>query len=65
MITIFEEKNSHFLAQVRHNWASRGAIEGKEKSFKFNPRDDEQVESSPALRVWSHEGSVLDPKIAQ
>ena len=38
--------------------ASRSAIEEvkKGKSSKFNPRDDEQVKSSPNLMVWSQEG---------
>ena len=33
------------------------------KSSKFNPHNDEQVKSSPALKVWMHEGSYLYPKI--
>ena len=28
----------------------------KWKSSKFYPRDDEQVKSSPTLKVWSHKG---------
>ena len=37
--------------------ASRIPIEEvkKGKLSKFNPRDDEQVKSSPALKVWTHE----------
>ena len=37
----------------------------KGKLSKFNPLNDEQVKSSPALNVWSHEGSNLYPKKAQ
>ena len=49
------------------NSASRGAREDpkKGKSSEFNPRDDEQVKSSPSLKAWPHEGSNLYPKIAQ
>ena len=44
---------------------SRGPREEvkKGKSSKFNPQNDEQVKSSPALKVWSHEGSNLYPKM--
>ena len=31
----------------------------KRKSSEFNPQKDEQVKSSPSLKVWSHE-SVKD-----
>ena len=37
----------------------------KGKSSEFNPRDNEQVKSSPAVKVWSHGGSNLNPKTAQ
>ena len=49
------------------NSASRGAREGLKKgnSSEFNPQDYEQVKSSPSLKVWSHEGSNLYPKMAQ
>ena len=49
------------------NSASRRAREvpKKGKSSEFNPRNYEQVKSSPSLTVWSHEGSNLYPKIAQ
>ena len=45
--------------------ASRSAIEEvkKGKSSKFNPRDDEQVKSSPNLKVWSQEGYICHPQI--
>ena len=33
----------------------RGNKEGK--SSEFNPQNDEQVKSSPATMLWSHEGS--------
>ena len=43
------------------NSASRRAREvpKKRKSSKFNPKNYEKVESSPPLKVWSHE-SVKD-----
>ena len=46
------------------NSGSRGPREEvkKGKSSEFNPRNGEQVKSSPASNVWSHEGSNLDPK---
>ena len=49
------------------NSASRRAREGlkKGKSSEFNPQEYEQVNSSPSLKVWSHEGSNLYPKMAQ
>ena len=49
------------------NSASRWAREvpKKGKSSEFNSRNYEQVKSSPSLKVWSHEGSILTPKIAQ
>ena len=37
----------------------------KGKSSEFNPQKDEQVKSSPSLKVWSHERSNLYPKMAQ
>ena len=37
----------------------------KGKLSKFNPQHDEQVKPSPALKVWSHEGSNLYPKFAK
>ena len=45
------------------NLGSRGHREEvkKGKSSKFNPPNDEQVKSSPALKVWSHEGSNIHP----
>ena len=46
----------------RHR-AARAAKKGK--SSKFNPRDDEQLKSGPNLKVWSHEGFIHHPKIAQ
>ena len=47
--------------------ASRRATEGlkKEKSSECNPQKDEQVKSSPAVKVWSHEGSNLYQKMAK
>ena len=42
---------------------SGGPREKKGKISKFNPLDNEQVKSSPALKVWSHEGSKLYPKM--
>ena len=46
---------------------SRGPREEvkKGKSSKFNPSNNEQVKSSPALKVWSHEGSNRYPKMAK
>ena len=43
------------------NSASRKAREGlkKGKSSKFNPRNYEQVQSSPSAKVWSHK-SIKD-----
>ena len=41
-----------------------GRFQKKGKSSKFNPRNYEQVKSSPSLKVWSHEGSILTPKMA-
>ena len=37
----------------------------KGKSSEFNPQKDEQVKSSPSLKVWSHKCSNLYPKMAQ
>ena len=37
----------------------------KGKSSEFNPRNDGQVKSSPAGKVWSHESSNLYPKIGK
>ena len=44
--------------------ASRSSIEEvkKGKSSKFNPRDDEQVKSSPSLKVWSDDGVKITAK---
>ena len=41
--------------------ASRRAREGlkKGKSLEFNPRNNEQVQSSPSAKVWSHK-SIKD-----
>ena len=52
------------------NWdnsASRRAREGskKGKSSEFNPRNNEQVKSSPTIKVWSHGGSNLYPKMVK
>ena len=49
------------------NSASRSAIKEvkKGKSSKFNHRDDEQVKSSLNLKVLSHEGSILHPKMGK
>ena len=35
----------------------------KGKSSEFNPRNYEQVKSSPSLTVWSHKGSTLYQKL--
>ena len=45
----------------RANSASRKTTKGfkKGKSSEFNPKDYEQVKSSPSLKVWSHEGSTF------
>ena len=51
----------------RANLGSKGPMEEvkKGKSSKSNPQNYEQVKSSPALKVWSHEGSNLYPKFAK
>ena len=43
------------------NLASRGAreVSKKGKSSEFNPRNYEQVQSSPSPKVWSHK-SIKD-----
>ena len=40
-------------------------IQKKGKSSEFNPRDDEQVKSGPAVKVQSREGFILTSKINQ
>ena len=40
-------------------------LKWKGKSSEFNPKDYEQVKSSPSLKVWSHDGSNLHPKMTQ
>ena len=49
------------------NSGSRGPREEvkKGKSSKSNHPNDEQVKSSATLKVWSHEGSNLHPKMAK
>ena len=49
---------------IRRNSASRRAREGlkKGKSSEFNPQNNEQVKSSPALKVWSHESVKVTVK---
>ena len=49
------------------NSASRRASEvpKKGKSSEFNPKDYEQVKSSPSRKVLSHDGSNLYPKMAK
>ena len=42
-----------------------GRVLKKEKSSECDPQKDEQVKSSPAVKVWSHEGSNLHHKMAQ
>ena len=37
----------------------------KGKSSEFHPRNNEQVKSSPTLKVWSHGGSYLYPNMAK
>ena len=51
----------------RANLGSRGPREEvkKGKYSEFNPGNDEQVKSSLAPKVWSHEGSNLHPKNGQ
>ena len=52
-----------FLLRLSENNHSRVMFMAKfGKSSEFNPKNGEQVKSSPASNVWSHEGSNLDPK---
>ena len=53
---VASEKLNFLSVFERANSGSRG-------QGKFNPLNNEQVKSSLAMKVWSHEGSKLYPKV--
>ena len=69
MLMVIFEQISQFLTNLKlgitrlpekQSWKLKQG-----KSSEFNPPDDEQVKSSPNLKVWSHEDSILYPNLAK